>query len=110
MTFWHTMFTLAGTHTLNTTHTHSREGHPTHCRPRPLEGLHCGPAHVCVFLLYFALVCQFVCATLSGSYQDKAQPAAQGCGGYVGEGEGGAGKAVEYYPAFTFILFPSVLI
>ena len=61
--------------------------------------------HTCV-LVYTALAS--VCETVTVSYQDKAQPAAQGCRGHVGEGEGEVGKwltNINPFPFLSFLLF-----
>lgn len=64
---------------------------------------------VCVCLYCFSL-CVCVCVTVTGSYQDKAQPAAQGCRGHVGEGEGGVGEWLNNIHPFPFFSFPLFLL
>lgn len=108
VTFWHTVFTLAGTQTLSRTHSHTFfiEGDRlTDCRPTLLEGpfFECGYSYVFDCTLS---VC--VCVTVTGSYQDKAQPAAQGCRGHRGEGGGRSVWVLEWnslVPIFSFLFF-----
>lgn len=43
-----------------------------------------------------------LCPTVTGSYQDKAQAAAQGCRGHMGEGEGEVGEWLNNIHRFLF--------
>lgn len=45
-----------------------------------------------------------VCVTVTGSYQDKAQPAVQGCRGHRGEGETGVCGYSNEIHCFPFSL------
>ena len=82
------------------THILSRKGVPQIVGQGCLRGL-----SLCMDMFMFdytALV--YVCVTVTGSYQDKAQAAAQGCRGHTGKGGGNVGGWLN--KIFSSHIFP----